>query len=79
MSCCMQRFRYVFNSDGLALTVVANCICNFLIESHVHLRSILQCMYNSYGLMKDDGGMGIDTVTVKDNTCKPRASSPCLS
>ena len=63
----------------MALAAIANYVCNFLVESHMHLHSILHGMYNGYGLMIDGCRMGIGAVTVEDDTCKLRAPSPCLS
>ena len=75
----MQRFCYVLNNDGMAFTTVADYVRNFLIKSHAHLYSILHGIYNSYNLMKHGCGMGICSITVEDDTCKPKATSPCLS
>ena len=75
----MQRFCFVFNSDGMAFTAVADYVCNFFVKSHAHLSSILHGIYNSYGLMKDSCGMGIGLVIEEDDTHESRVASLCLS
>ena len=75
----MQRFLYISNSDRVALAMIADYVCNFLVKSHTHLRSILHGMYSSYGLIKDGCGMGIGVMTVKDDTIEPRVASPILN
>ena len=45
----------------------------------MHLLSVLHGVNSMYRLMVDSNWMGIVTVTVEDDTCKPRTASMCLN
>ena len=39
LSCCNHNYGYILNGDWMAVTTLANHMCNFRCERHVHLRS----------------------------------------
>ena len=79
LPCCSYNCSYILNSDGIAVTTLTNNMCNFCCKRHVHLCPVLHGVNNIYRLVVDSNKMDIVTVTVEDNTCKPRIPSTCLN
>ena len=70
---------YILNSDGMVVIALTNQMCNFWCERHVHLRFVLHGVNSMYRLMVDSNWMGIVTVTIEDNACKPRSARSFLN
>ena len=70
---------HILNSDGMAVIVLTNNMCNFYCKRHVHLRLVLHGMNSMYRLVLDSNKMGIVMVTIEDDACKPRTASTCLN
>ena len=79
LSCCSHSCGDILNSDWMAITALANHMCNFWCKKHVHLRSVLHGVNSMYRMMVDSNWMGIVMVTVEDETCKPRTASRCVN
>ena len=59
----------------MAVTTLANHICNFWCKRQMHLRSILYDVNSMYRLMVDSNWMGIVTMTIEDDAFKPRTTN----
>ena len=77
--CCSHIHNYILNSDGMVVKAFTNNMRNFCYERHVHLRPVLHGMNNIYRLVVESNRMGIVTLTVEDDACKPRTASTCLN
>ena len=79
LPCCSHSCSYILNSDGMAVTMFTNNMCNFSCERHMHLYPVLHGVNSMYRLIVDSNRMNIIMVIVEDDAYKPRIASTCLN